>query len=130
VSKLQHVAEIAERGGSLSVIRSAHPQIEIDTLECGAKLYIEPQVDELERRIAELEESMSAAITERDEIISELESELAEQCRLLGMSGEREAKLLARIAELEATNQSLNAAIGRALEINAEIISMFNEGKK
>ena len=34
----------------------------------------------------------------------ELEAELSEQCRLLGAGSEREARLMARVAELEAIN--------------------------
>ena len=34
------VGEVAEFNGSLMVVRSLHPQIELDTLEVGAKVYI------------------------------------------------------------------------------------------
>ena len=61
MSNLQHVAEIVEHGGSLSVIRAAHPQFEIDALEVGAKIYIEAQVDLLQAENAKLRKVADAA---------------------------------------------------------------------
>jgi len=51
----------------------------------------------MDRPSAELHE---AALAELRDQISNLRAEVLEQARLLGMSGEREAKLLARVEEL------------------------------
>ena len=47
---------------------------------------------------ARLQDSATAAVLERAE---KAEAELAEQCRLHAMGSEREARLMARVAELE-----------------------------
>jgi hypothetical protein len=52
----------------------------------------------MDRPSAELHE---AALAELRDQISNLRAEVMEQARLLGMSGEREAKLLARVEKLE-----------------------------
>ena len=39
-SKYLAVGEVAEFNDSLMVVRSLHPQIELDTLEIGSKVYI------------------------------------------------------------------------------------------
>ena len=47
--------------------------------------------------------------TEVMEYVAGLQKELAEEARLNGMGAEREAKLLARVAELEAQNLNMMA---------------------
>jgi len=39
--------------------------------------------------------------------LKEMQAEITEQCRIIGMSGEREARLLARVEELERENEAL-----------------------
>lgn len=63
-------------------------------------------VDELRARALQGRFNLEAA----DEI-ERLRAELSEQCRLLGMSGEREAKHLAQIAALEKERDALRARI-------------------
>jgi hypothetical protein len=63
-------------------------------------------VDELRARALQGRFNLEAA----DEI-ERLRAELSEQCRLLGMSGEREAKHLAQIAALEKERDDLRAKI-------------------
>jgi len=63
-------------------------------------------VDELRARALQGRFNLEAA----DEI-ERLRAELSEQCRLLGMSGEREAKHLAQIAALEKERDALCARI-------------------
>ena len=63
-------------------------------------------VDELRARALQGRFNLEAA----DEI-ERLRAELSEQCRLLGMSGEREAKHLAQIAALEKERDALRAKI-------------------
>ena len=66
-------------------------------------------VDELRARALQGRFNLEAA----DEI-ERLRAELSEQCRLLGMSGEREAKHLAQIAALEKERDALRAKIETA----------------
>ena len=61
-------------------------------------------VDELRARALQGRFNLEAA----DEI-ERLRAELSEQCRLLGMSGEREAKHLAQIATLEKERDALRS---------------------
>ena len=63
-------------------------------------------VDELRARALQGRFNLEAA----DEI-ERLRAELSEQCRLLGMSGEREAKHLAQIAALEKERDALRLAV-------------------
>jgi len=63
-------------------------------------------VDELRARALQGRFNLEAA----DEI-ERLRAELSEQCRLLGMSGEREAKHLAQIAALEKERDALRAEL-------------------
>lgn len=65
-------------------------------------------VDELRARALQGRFNLEAA----DEI-ERLRAELSEQCRLLGMSGEREAKHLAQIAALEKDRDALRAKVER-----------------
>ena len=59
--------------------------------------------------------------------IKELEKELDEQCRLHGMGSEREARQLARIAELEANLNRANVALkDQQIEVNCECKNCMN----
>lgn len=53
-----------------------------------------------------------------EERIAELEAEVEEQCRLHGMGSEREARLMARVAELEA------ALVAYASEFDGDVGSI------
>lgn len=56
-----------------------------------------------------------------EEMSKELQAEIEEQARLLGMSGSREAKLLARINFLEMEVDRLTSAIRQTLAENAHL---------
>lgn len=71
-------------------------------------------VDELRARALQGRFNLEAA----DEI-ERLRAELSEQCRLLGMSGEREAKHLAQIAALEKERDDLRDQVGAWIKANA-----------
>lgn len=68
------------------------------------------ELSEYERTVAHmrdgarLQDSATAAVMERAE---KAEAEMKEQCRLLAMGSEREARLMARVAELDKANTGL-----------------------
>ena len=83
-------------------------------------------VDELRARALQGRFNLEAA----DEI-ERLRTELSEQCRLLGMSGEREAKHLAQIAALEKERDALRARI-EAMERQEPVaqVGVYNAGNQ
>ena len=64
------------------------------------------------------------SLTDATQRIAELETEAAENCRIIGMSGEREARHLARIAELERECNGLAARIGKELNVENEALKV------
>ena len=69
----------------------------------------------LEMELKCMEDSLrSSGLTAARARIAELEADVIEQARLLGISGSKEAKLLARISELERENARIKANHGCA----------------
>lgn len=63
--------------------------------------YHNASLDRIEVAIERFENERARNITTLVDRIVELETDLEEQCRLNGMGSEREARLLAKITELE-----------------------------
>ena len=93
--------------------------------------HIEYGTRNLRRRSVELAE----VCAERDALqakVAELEAEAAENCRIIGMSGEVEARHLARIAELEKVAQAYEdqvAAHNKTLDELARKVELIDEQK-
>ena len=59
----------------------------------------------------EIDAALMAKMEADEKEIERLRADLAEQCRLLGLGGEREARLMARLAESQAREARLREAL-------------------
>ena len=77
-------------------------------------------------------DSLQATIAQQAERIAEMEAEAAENCRIIGMSGEVEARHLARIAELEKVAQAYEDQVAehnKTLDELARLAELIDEQK-
>ncbi|MDE2106020.1 MAG: hypothetical protein KGL39_52845 [Patescibacteria group bacterium] len=74
-------------------------------------------------------DQLAAAVAQRDQRINQLEDDLKEQRRIIGMGSEREAKLLTRIESMSKTLSGKDEQIGTLLARVVELETQLDELK-